>query len=218
MPPGHGVHVRCATVLVTKSLGHSSHSSWPSRLLARPGMQGRHAAEALPGWWKPRGQAVHVFEFWLAEKRPAAQVLHCPWPVSLLALPGMQGRHAAELLSGWWKPREQAVHLSAFCLAEKWPDAHTTQESSVAFRRLPALHSEQEELPLLAAVRPSGHGLHAQSSGWSAKVSTAHSWHSAWPVPLLALPGMQGRHAAEVVPGWWKPRGQILHVISPSMS
>ena len=82
----------------------------------------------------------------------------------------------------------------------------------MAFRRLPALHSEQEELPLLAAVRPSGHGLHAQSSGWSAKVSTAHSWHSAWPVPLLALPGMQGRHAAEVLSGWWKPLGHAVHL------
>ena len=131
----------------------------------------------------------------------------------MLALPGMQGRHAAEALPGWWKPRGQAVHLSTFCLAENWPGAHTTQESSVAFRRLPALHSEQEELPLLAAVRPGEHVLHAQSSGWSAKVSTAHSWHSAWSVPLLALPGMQGRQDAELLSGWWKPRGQAVQAV-----
>ena len=122
--------------------------------------------------------------------------MHEAWPVVLCAC-----------------PRGQAVHVFEFWLAEYWPAAHTTQESSVAFRRLPALHSEQEELPLLAAVRPSGHGLHAQSSGWSAKVSTAHSWHAAWPVSLLALPGMQGRHAAEALPGWWKPRGHAVHVV-----
>ena len=86
---------------------------------------------------------------------------------------------------------------------------------SVLLRCLPALHSEQEELPLLAAVRPGEHVLHAQSSGWSAKVSTAHSWHSAWPVSLLALPGMHGRHDAWPSAFWWNPSGHSVQLSAP---
>ena len=70
----------------------------------------------------------------------------------------MQGRHDAELLSGWWNPRGHAVHVSALWISENWPAEHATQELSVLFRRLPALHCEQDALPL-PAVRPAVQAL-----------------------------------------------------------
>ena len=71
--------------LLTRALGsgakvsflHRVHFRCPVRLLAVPGMHGRHDAELLSGWWKPFGHAAHVSAFWSSEKLPAAHVAHC---------------------------------------------------------------------------------------------------------------------------------------------
>ena len=104
----------------------------------------------------------------------------------------MHGRHDAELLSGWWKPLGHAVQVSAFWFAEKRPAAHTTHVSSVLFRCFPALHSEQDALPL-PAVRPEVHFLQAVSSTVSEYVLTVQSLHSSCPAWDCALPGTQGK-------------------------
>ena len=78
----------------------------------------------------------------------------------------MHGRHDAELLSGWWKPTGQAAHESAFWFRENRPPAHTTHVSSVLLRCLPALHSEQDALPL-PAVRPVKQLSQVSASGLS---------------------------------------------------
>ena len=149
-PLPHPAHIVDSGSAAFVFFGHSSHSSWPSRLLALPGMHGRHDAEPLPGWWKPLGHAEHVSAFWFSENRPAA---------------------------------------------------HTTHVLFALLRRLPALHSEQDALPL-PAVRPVAQLSQFSASGSAAKVSSKHSSHCACPSALLALPGMHGRHDAELLSGW----------------
>ena len=67
--------------------------------------------------------------------------------------------------------------------------------------KVPGLHGEQLALPLLA-VRPSLHELHIVAPAWSAKVFCLQAVQSAWPVSLFALPGMHGKHDAELLFGW----------------
>ena len=78
---------------------------------------------------------------------------------------------------------------------------HTTQDLSVMFIRLPALHAEHDALPLLA-VRPGLHASHIVAPASSAKVFCVQAVHSAWPVLLFAFPGMHGKHDAELLFGW----------------
>ena len=113
----------------------------------------------------------------------------------------MHGRHDAEVLSGWWKPLGHAAHVSAFWVSENRPAAHTTHVSSVLLRYLPALHSEQDALPL-PAVRPVAQLSQFLASDLAAKVFTTHALQCACPSALLALPGMHGRHDAELLSGW----------------
>ena len=129
---------------------------------------------------------------------PAWHALCARWPLNL---PGTHGRHEAELLSGWWKPIGHAVHVSAFWFWENRPAAHTTHVLSASFRRFPALHSEQDALPL-PAVRPVAQLSQVSASGSAAKVFSKHSSHCGCPSSLLALPGMHGRHDAELLSGW----------------
>ena len=77
--------------------GHTAHARWPSRLLARPGMHGRHDAEASSGCENPAGHARHVDAGSLPPRNcPPAHTAHSAWFGRLLARPGMHGRHDAK--------------------------------------------------------------------------------------------------------------------------
>jgi len=90
----------------------------------------------------------------MACSQPPGQVEHCDAPSRDANVPGLHGRQDAESFLGWWKPSGHNVHVAAFWSAEKRPATHTTHDWSVSFRRFPALHAEQEALPL-PALRPS---------------------------------------------------------------
>ena len=66
--------------------------------------------------------------------------------------------------------------------------------------KVPGLHGEQDALPL-PAVRPLVQVLHVVASALAAKVFAQHSRHSLCPLSLLALPGIHGRHDAELLSG-----------------
>ena len=118
-----------------------------------PAGHGWQAALPLPAVFWPAPQVSQTVASGASVNVFCGQTAHAGWPSWWLARPGMHGRHDAELLSGWWKPFGHAVHWAAFWVSENRPDAHTTQVWSVSFRRLPALHSEHDTLPL-PAVRP----------------------------------------------------------------
>ena len=98
-----------------------------------------------------------------------------------MAVPGTQGRQAAEVLSGWWKPSGHNSHAAAFWLAVNCPATHTTHDWSVPFRRVPALHAEHSWRPASAANSPGLHGLHAGLAAVSAYLPGAHDSHAAAP-------------------------------------
>ena len=105
------------------------------------------------------------------------------------------GRHVGVGVAGRRQPVGQAEHVSTFWFSENRPAAHTTHVSSALLRRLPALHSEQDALPL-PAERPALQAVQAVASGTSVKVSSRQTWQSRWPSRGLARPGMHGRHDA----------------------
>ena len=123
-------------------------------------------------------------------------------------MPGTQGRQAAEVLSGWWKPSGHNSHAAAFWLAENCPAAHTTHDWSVPFRRFPALHAEHAALPLPGVVRPVGQVWQTRALGSGAKVSFLHRVHCRCPVRLLAVPGMHGRQYGRLALESWWPNGR----------
>ena len=147
----------------------------------------------------------HLVEFcWLTPRNwPVGQMGHdSATPVVLLNRPTGQTRHdAAPSSDGWWKPRGHRVHRAAFWISENCPATQSTQVSSAPFRRFPALHAEQDALPL-PAVRPVLQCVQVLASGASVYVFLPHRGHARWPVRLLARPGMQGRHDAELFFGW----------------
>ena len=122
------------------------------------------------------------------------------------------------------------MHAALFWLSENHPAAHTVQllllSSSSASAllsvlrglstRVPALHAEQDALPL-PAVRPAVQGAHVSASAAAAKVFCSQFWQATWPARRLALPGMHGKHEAEVLSGCEKPAGHSRQVDAGSV-
>jgi len=157
-----------------------------------PAGHGWQAALPLPAVFWPAPQVSQTVASGASVNVFCGQTAHSGWPSWWLARPGMHGRQDAELLSGWWKPSGQAVHRSAFWSSEKRPAAHATQVWSVSFRRLPALHSEHDALPL-PALRPVGQGTQTVAWGSAENVLRPHSTQASWPVRSVKVPGMHGR-------------------------
>ena len=113
---------------------------------------------------------MHVLAVGSAANVFSLQTEQCACPFALLARPGMHGRHDAEVLSGWWKPRGHSVHCPAFWISENCPAAQSTHVLSALFSRLPALHAEHDALPL-PAVRPAWQFSQLMASGALAGVA-----------------------------------------------
>ena len=95
-----------------------------------------------------------------------------------------------------------AVHWAAFWVSENRPDAQTAHVWSALFRRLPALHEEHYTLPL-PAVRKAVQASQPCATGSGGEVSCSQSEQNSCPVRMWCLPGMHGRHDAELLSGWW---------------
>ena len=74
-------------------------------------------------------------------------------------------------------------------------------EDDVVVAETTTVAAIEAALGVLDAERPAWHILHVVASALSAKVFSRQSAQSAWPVSLLALPGMHGRHDAELLSG-----------------
>ena len=152
MPGRQGEHTVLPPFSGPRPSGHSSQDCWLDRPWAQPAGQSRQVSSTiscLPALQaehdalsllavRPALQSVQILAFGVSECVSFVHMPHSSWPVRLLALPGMHGRHDAELLSGWWKPTRQAEHVFEFWFAENRPVAHTTHVSSVWLRYFPA--------------------------------------------------------------------------------
>ena len=141
MPGRHGEHTVLPLFSGPRPAGHSSQDGWLGRPWAQPAGQSRQVSSSvscLPALQaehdalsllavRPALQRVQVLAFGVSECVSFVQIPHSSWPVRLLALPGMHGRHDAELLSGWWKPRGHAMQvvLSSPGLSENVPVEHS---------------------------------------------------------------------------------------------
>ena len=145
-PRPHPVHVLASGSGANVFLRHSLHSSRPSRLLARPGMHGRHDAELLPACENPAGHSRHVDALLSLPPR------YCPARHSaqgVPALPASQEVQAALPGLGAYCPVPQLSHVCASCSPAKVSVAHGVHADCPSrCWAVPGMHGRHDAEPL----------------------------------------------------------------------
>ena len=116
----------------------------------------------------------------------------------------MHGRHDAEPLPPCENPAGHSRHVDALSLPPRYCPV---RQSAQGVPALPASQEVQAALPGLGAYCPVPQLSHVRASCSPANVFFAQREHWAWPLRLLAFPGMHGRHDAEPLPSCEKPAG-----------
>jgi hypothetical protein len=136
----------------------------------------------------------------LVEYCPAGQFMQGPAPTSFLNLPGVQAEHfPAEPVY----PASQAH--SVLPAAELELTGQAWQVSSdmapVAVEKVPALHSEHSELPLICLYVPASHAVHAPPSGPEVPAMQMQSDKKLEPAALSEFAGHALQVPCERAPG-----------------
>jgi len=123
------------------------------------------------------------------EKVLTPHVTHDSWPVSLFAVPGMQGRQNGWPAEPWYLPAGHGVHWfwpALDCLEPAGQSSHRIAAASSGFAvYFPAEHGEQKEAPVSPLVScPVGHAAQSLVVSW---VSAGASV----PNPLYVLTGQR---------------------------
>ena len=72
----------------------------------------------IPDVPNPIGHTLQVTAAGVDEYVLAGHAVHFSCPDTLLALPGMQGKHIEEPFAGWYCPGSHSLHLAAPSLSE----------------------------------------------------------------------------------------------------